>query len=37
MIPRWAMPDWIIVGLWADVVVVVSYVAYVLHLGLVVR
>ena len=29
--------DWITVGLWADVVVVVSYVAYVLHLGLVVR
>jgi len=37
MMPRWAMPDWITIGMWAVVVVVVSYVAYVLHLGLVVR
>ena len=37
MMPRWAMPDWIAVGMWSVVVVVVSYVAYVLHLGLVIR
>jgi len=29
--------DWIAIGLWLDVVGVVSYVAYVLHLGLVIR
>jgi hypothetical protein len=29
--------DWIVIGLWLDAVVVVSYVAYVLHLGLVIR
>jgi len=29
--------DWIAIGLWLDAVVVVSYVAYVLHLGLVIR
>jgi len=29
--------DWIVVGLWLDAVVVVSYVAYLLHIGLVIR
>lgn len=37
MMPRWAKVDWITVGLWADAVVVVSYVAYLLYLGLVIR
>jgi len=30
-------PDWIAVGLWADAVVVVSYIAYILQIGLVLR
>ena len=29
--------DWIALGLWADAVVIVAYVAYLLALGLVIR